>query len=231
MAIEIKSYHANKEGRDLIVGDIHGEFKKLKIALNSIGFDISKDRLFSVGDLCDRGLHSEDLLHWMNYNWFIPVMGNHELMILNHFYGYLDEDYMKRIKADWFISLKKEDKEKIVSYFNRLPIGIEIIKEKSKIGIVHAMCPVNSWELFKQTISSSSIEKREMASKAMWSFTSETEIQYVYDVEAIVVGHNTVKDFCIRENTYMLDTGSGYRTGKLTLLETNGMSPVWSDKI
>ena len=48
----------------------------------------------------------------MDYSWFIPVMGNHEVMILNHFYGYLDEDYMRKLKADWFLSLKKEQKEK-----------------------------------------------------------------------------------------------------------------------
>lgn len=226
MGIEIRTYQANKDGKDLVVGDIHGEFKKLKTILENSGFDFEKDRLFSVGDLCDRGPHSEDLLQWIDYNWFIPVMGNHEVMILNHFYGYLDENYMRKLKADWFLALNSKDKEKIIAYFNYLPVGIEIEKENSKIGIVHAMCPINSWELFKKTLSSPSTEKREMASKAMWSFLSETKIQYVHDVEAIIVGHNTVPDFCIKENTYMLDTGSGYRTGRLTILNLETMKPI-----
>lgn len=225
MSLEIKSYMANKVGKDYVVGDIHGEFRKLKILLDSINFDSKKDRLFSVGDLCDRGQNSEDLLEWMNYEWFIPVMGNHEVMIINHFYGYLKADYMRRLKADWFLELKEDEKQSIIKYFHNLPVGIEIIKEHSKIGIVHAMCPVTSWQEFKDKLTMPS-EKQEMANKAMWSFLAETKIEYVSDVEAIIVGHNTVEKFHIQENTYLLDTGSGYKDGKLTILDVQTMQPV-----
>jgi len=108
MSLKIKSYLANKSGKDYVVGDIHGEFRNLQLLLDKIGFDIYKDRLFSVGDLCDRGQHSEDLLHWMNYDWFIPVKGNHESMIINYFYGSLKTDFMKKIKADWFFRIKPQ---------------------------------------------------------------------------------------------------------------------------
>lgn len=226
MGIEIRSYTANEKGKDLVVGDIHGEFKKLKTILENLNFDTTKDRLFSVGDLCDRGPNSEELLQWLNYSWFIPVMGNHELMIVNHFYGFLDEEYMRRLKADWFLSLKKADKEKIVHYFNNLPVGIEITTKDKKVGIVHAMCPVDSWDFFKKSLNG--LQKQEMASEAMWSFISEKKIKYVNDIDAIVVGHNIVPDFCIKENTYMLDTGSGYRTGRLTILDLENMKPIWS---
>ena len=107
MTIEVRHYEFNEKGKDYVVGDIHGEFRKLKSILEEIKFNFKKDRLFSVGDLCDRGNHSEDILKWMNYDWFVPVMGNHEVMILNHFYGYLDEDFMRKLKATWFLDLKK----------------------------------------------------------------------------------------------------------------------------
>ena len=42
-------------GRDLAVGDIHGYFSRLEQTLNQAGFDPARDRLFSVGDLTDRG--------------------------------------------------------------------------------------------------------------------------------------------------------------------------------
>lgn len=216
MAIEMKQYTTNESGKDFVVGDIHGEFKKLKTILDQIGFDFKKDRLFSVGDLCDRGPHSEDILDWMDYSWFIPVMGNHEVMILNHFYGYLDEDYMRKLKADWFLSLKKEQKEKVVHYFNNLPVAIELLHKNKKYGIVHAMCPLNSWDSFKKSLYST--EKRDIANEAMWSFLGEKKIKAVSDVDFIFVGHNTVPDVYLSENTYLLDTGSGYKTGRLSIL-------------
>ena len=48
----------NPDGRDYVVGDIHGMFHHLEVLLNDIGFDEDCDRLFSVGDLVDRGPHS-----------------------------------------------------------------------------------------------------------------------------------------------------------------------------
>lgn len=226
MGFDIGYYEFNKIGKDYVVGDIHGEFRKLKSILEEINFDFKKDRLFSVGDLCDRGSHSEDILKWIDYDWFIPVMGNHEVMILNHFYGYLDEDFMRKLKASWFLELKKEQKEKVVRYFNSLPVAIEIKDEKTKLGIVHAMCPLNSWETFKKCLHSE--EKRDIANEAMWSFLAERKIHYVNDIDAVIVGHNTVTDCYLKENTYLLDTGSGYKTGRLSIFNLQKLELIIS---
>jgi serine/threonine protein phosphatase 1 len=66
----IKKFSRNETGRDLIVGDIHGCFTKLKDKLNEIGFDETKDRLFSTGDLVDRGPESLDVVKWLTKPWF-----------------------------------------------------------------------------------------------------------------------------------------------------------------
>ena len=52
----------NQAGRDLVVGDVHGCFRTLARALSQLEFDPSCDRLFGVGDLVDRGPHSEGRL-------------------------------------------------------------------------------------------------------------------------------------------------------------------------
>ena len=52
----VKRFAANTAGRDFAVGDIHGHFTRLQSALDKAGFEPSVDRLFSVGDLIDRGL-------------------------------------------------------------------------------------------------------------------------------------------------------------------------------
>ena len=50
-----RHFSTNTKGRDFVVGDIHGELEMLKSELVKVGFDHSKDRLFSVGDMVDRG--------------------------------------------------------------------------------------------------------------------------------------------------------------------------------
>lgn len=62
-----------------IIGDVHGEVKKLESCLNIVNFDFNKDTLISLGDVVDRGKHSfecvELLLKCKNG---IFIKGNHD---------------------------------------------------------------------------------------------------------------------------------------------------------
>lgn len=74
----------NKRGRDFIVGDLHGCLAQLHMALHKVKFSPSSgDRLFSVGDLIDRGPQSFDCLKLILEPWFFYVRGNHEQMLLD----------------------------------------------------------------------------------------------------------------------------------------------------
>jgi serine/threonine protein phosphatase 1 len=77
----------NTLGRDLIVGDLHGHRILLEEELARLGFDASRDRVLSVGDLVNRGPNSLATLSLIEEPWFHAVLGNHELMLLN-FLGY-----------------------------------------------------------------------------------------------------------------------------------------------
>lgn len=44
----------NRPGRDFVIGDAHGAFDQVWRAMKLAGFDRSRDRLCSVGDLVDR---------------------------------------------------------------------------------------------------------------------------------------------------------------------------------
>ena len=44
----------NRRGRDFVVGDIHGHFETMRHALAELKID-ERDRVFSLGDLVDRG--------------------------------------------------------------------------------------------------------------------------------------------------------------------------------
>ncbi len=79
----IKYLPVNHNGRDFVVGDLHGELGKLLDLLNVVGFT-ANDRLFSVGDLVDRGQDSVGCLQLLDRPWFFAVRGNHEDMLLDY---------------------------------------------------------------------------------------------------------------------------------------------------
>jgi serine/threonine protein phosphatase 1 len=80
--IAIKKFEANTVGRDFVVGDIHGCYDLLMNELQYVVFNRAVDRLFSVGDLVDRGPDSFKCLSLPFEHWFHAVRGNHEIMML-----------------------------------------------------------------------------------------------------------------------------------------------------
>lgn len=106
----IKKYGKNEVGRDFVVGDIHGCFSRLAESLYSVGFDGEKDRLFSVGDLVDRGIESHLVCEWIAKQWFHAVRGNHDDFAIRHAKkGALDFENYTRNGGAWFIALPKDE--------------------------------------------------------------------------------------------------------------------------
>jgi len=89
---QVRSLPANAGGRDFVVGDLHGCFDLLDRLLEAVRFDSACDRLFSVGDLVDRGPDSLRCMSFLEAPWFHAVRGNHESMLLEYFESYLSGD-------------------------------------------------------------------------------------------------------------------------------------------
>lgn len=83
----IKTLEPNTEGRDFVIGDLHGALPCLLTLLEGVNFDKDKDRLISVGDLVDRGPASQECLELLYEPWFHCVLANHEQMMLEAFRG------------------------------------------------------------------------------------------------------------------------------------------------
>lgn len=68
-----------------VVGDIHGCIDELKLLLRKVAFDPDVDQLWSVGDLVGRGLHSKQVLQFVDALGpaFRCVLGNHDLHLLS----------------------------------------------------------------------------------------------------------------------------------------------------
>ena len=95
-----KTLPQNALGRDLAVGDIHGHFALLQQALDTLDFDPARDRLFSVGDLADRGPECSEVIHWLARPWFHPVCGNHDDYVCR--YESCDRENWIRNGGGWF---------------------------------------------------------------------------------------------------------------------------------
>lgn len=74
------------------VGDIHGEIEKLELMIHQIKERYKKgDKVVFLGDYIDRGLHSKEVINRIielkEELYIIPLMGNHELMLLDYLSG------------------------------------------------------------------------------------------------------------------------------------------------
>jgi len=85
MKYPIKTLATNTKGRDFVISDLHGSLSCFNNLLKNINFDETVDRIISVGDLIDRGPHSQECLNLLYKPWFHSVLANHELMMLNAF--------------------------------------------------------------------------------------------------------------------------------------------------
>jgi serine/threonine protein phosphatase 1 len=95
----------NSNGRDFVVGDIHGCLDSFQRLLKKSDFNPKKDRVICTGDLTHRGPDSLLCLALLNEPWFYSVRGNHEentIEALNLHFG------MPTTKADAFYQLAKD---------------------------------------------------------------------------------------------------------------------------
>jgi hypothetical protein len=136
-------HEENLVGKDYIVGDLHGSVHLLEKFMKEVSFDKEKDRMFSVGDLVDRGIDSFGTLKLIREKWFFPVLGNHEQMFYSYVknnpdgygYSFLNNggDWIQRYAHTDDMMEIRDLADELIS----LP-RVRTIKGKNKIHIVHA---------------------------------------------------------------------------------------------
>lgn len=216
----VAHYERNTVGRDLIVGDIHGHFSKLQQALDAINFDPERDRLFSVGDLVDRGPESEMSLEWLDKPWFKAVRGNHEGMSIEYHTGQVQSAMLAMNGGAWMLAKTVAERLPFVDAFSGLPIAIELETEHGLVGIVHADCPSPEWSMFTKRLEMGGEVARVAADSAMWS---RHRCDYMDDagvkgVRAVVVGHTPFEQMTSLDNVLYIDT-MGWRGRDFTILD------------
>lgn len=218
-----KKFQRNTAGRDLIVGDVHGHFTKLQAALDAVGFNPAEDRLFSVGDLVDRGPECDQALEWLAKPWFHAVSGNHEDMAIRWPKGFMDAGTYTMNGGGCNVANTREAQLEFASAFAALPVAIEIETASGPVGIVHADVPSRSWARFTEDLQNSSLSKaalERVIDSAQWSRNRIDRLikDDVIGVRAVVVGHTPVRNITVLGNAHYIDT-YGWRDGQFTLLD------------
>ena len=208
---QLVHFSINTQGRDFAVGDIHGCFTALQQALDHINFNPAKDRLFSVGDLVDRGPESSQVLDWLGRPWFHAICGNHDFMIWRSALGnpYPEVNHLEH-GGGWLNELDQEAQRRVGEQLAALPLAIEVETPEGIVGLVHADCPYDDWKNMQSQAFTTSAEDCCLWSRERYLRSYAAPVR---NVRAVIHGHMTVGCMQKLGNVFFIDTG-GWRIGR-----------------
>lgn len=230
LQVPLRRVEENPSGRDFVVGDVHGCVALLEQSLRSVEFDSHHDRLFSVGDLIDRGDGSVKLLEWLSEPWFFSCLGNHESILLD-FVSRPEKELAvnwEKFGGSWFLELppaRQAEIARLISQYCSYAIVIEALshdeQKEPHTAIVHADIPQGmDWPEFSRQITHDKVAQYE----CLWSRArgQGNRNDTIMGVNQVVTGHQIVKEAYLSGNVWLIDTGA-YRgsqgQGALTILE------------
>lgn len=203
-----KFFSKNTKGRDFFVGDIHGMYSTFMYALEKVDFNFELDRVFSVGDLIDRGNESFKCLLLSNEKWFIPVLGNHEKFVIDT----KDNDsYARRVwrsnGGEWFEHLS--DNEKVLSkkaILENFYLTLSVETAIGIIGVVHAQYPLDNWPITHDEYS------KEIITELLWGrdVCRGGQSRGIKNIDFLIAGHTPMQNIKLDGNLIYIDTGCGY---------------------
>ena len=222
-----KFFTKNNQGRDFVVGDIHGMFSSFVKLLEQTHFNAKTDRVFSVGDLIDRGAESHRAIEFLNQPWFFSIMGNHEALLIDSEHDEsMYSSWVGHCGGDWWKDIPTRLRPRIRKKLAQLPIAIELETAYGHVGIVHADVPMHmAWPYFIQELN----KGKEMRNYGLWSrnrykrMITNADVPDVAGIDLVVVGHTPMVKPRQEGNMYFIDTGATYiedaNLAYLTLLE------------
>lgn len=199
----IIQYPENKQGRDFVVGDIHGCLDVLHRALKALHFQPTVDRLFSVGDLVDRGPHSLACLGLLKMPWFHAVMGNHESFLIRHLsnpelYGPADKGWLD--ESGQTFTERKTLAKTWLPYLYNMPYVIQV-GGLNGFQIVHAELLEDGLSVSNEMVTNwSFIDKRKATERALggrslikaWQTGRQVLRAHEQDLRITYCGHTIV---------------------------------------
>src|SRR5437899_1232395 len=114
------------------IGDIQGCYDELRALLDDLDFDETRDQLWFVGDLVNRGPRSLEVLRFVKGlgNSAVTVLGNHDLHLVMQAEGYgrrNAEDTLEQV-------LNASDRDELAAWLRQQPL----FHAENKFAMVHA---------------------------------------------------------------------------------------------
>ena len=214
-----QTFAANETGRDFVLGDLHGMYQQLTEAMAKVQFDPDKDRMFSVGDLIDRGPDSIKCLKLLNESWFASVQGNHERMMI-YALKYADSNMYSMWLMNggsWSLDADEQEVQSWLDSLDNLPLTLTIEQpDGQRVGICHAEFPLDSWNQRDEATHPSD----KSSAPLLWGRDQirHKKERTIADVSRVYLGHTPVDHITVLGNCWFIDTGC-FQTDRLTLLE------------
>lgn len=148
-----------------LIGDIQGCYRPLQNLLELIKFDATKDRIWSCGDLVNRGGKSLEVLRLLEQMGpaFSVTLGNHDMHLLAADSKYPDGNYRNKELAR---VLKAHDREHLTGWLTAQPLA----KYSRKFNLLRVHAGVAPQWTCKQTLSLASEVSSIMNSNDNWKF-------------------------------------------------------------
>jgi serine/threonine protein phosphatase 1 len=212
-AVWLRRFAANDRGRDFVVGDLHGCVDELVALLAHARFNPKRDRLFSVGDLIDRGPRSCDALDLLDKPWFFAVRGNHEQMLLNHWSAPHERE---AYDPHWLTGLAQDSVPHCRAQLSALPHVIKVGEAPDAFYVLHAELwdplQLMTDEIIDRFIFSN---ETQTLSKALWSrhvlqshWREPGRRYHGASLSRVFCGHTIVQAPLGLESSIYLDTGA-----------------------
>lgn len=185
----VQKFDANITGRDFVVGDLHGFLDLFHAELDRQNFDPSCDRVFSVGDLIDRGPDSMGCLRLLKQPWFHAVRGNHEQMLLGYFFpaslsvqaSLLNTQTFLKHGGAWVTTLRASEQNELQSellpYVRTLPHLITVGQGRTRFNVVHAELMTGAPEFSIQRLTSPALRDTTVSSGSVMTDTDLDALQ------------------------------------------------------
>lgn len=215
--------------RTFLTADLHGNFRGLRQVLHKAGFDYQNDRLITLGDYVDGYSQTyevvEELLKIPNR---ICLKGNHDQVFLRYLatgehefdwdHGAIStaQSYLRFSGKPITEPLKTEDvPESHLEFFR----GLKNYYLEDNVLFVHA--GINRHSLLEETFPTVFLWDRDFFNSAVSH--SRTGTPYKHNFDKVYLGHTPTLIFDCTEpmvvgNIINMDTGAGYKKGKVTLL-------------
>jgi len=230
------------EGRQFVIGDLHGSYRALLDVFKKVKFDYNKDKLIFLGDILDGWeQHWECVELLSRIDGFTFVIGNHDLVFKHwlltgtHYFGweYGGEGVIK--------SYEKHLNKKFKYYIDNLG--------KKQSSILPSDIPHNHKDFFMSAVpyyivddklfihgsfdNNYSIKDYDESdivwgSQLFFKALAKEEITFAdKEINKVFHGHVNVNDYgyakpFISENLINMDTGCGFK-GCLTIMDINTM--------